>query len=85
MTESRILGIYINERVKDATLIQKTLTKFGCSIKTRLGLHEVANEFCSPSGLILLELYGDLNECLKLENELLTIEGIQVQKMVFNK
>lgn len=85
MNETRIIGIFINERVKEASLIQNILTKYGCSIKTRLGLHEVANNFCSPSGLILLELHGDTNEMLKLENELLTVEGIQVQKMTFKK
>lgn len=85
MNETRIIGIFINERVKEASLIQNILTKYGCSIKTRLGLHEVASNFCSPSGLILLELHGDTNEMLKLENDLLTVEGIQVQKMTFKK
>jgi len=53
-----VLGIRIEDRVKEAGEVQKVLTKFGCSIKTRLGLHEVSNDFCSSSGLILLELTG---------------------------
>jgi len=40
MNELRILGILIPDRVKDAVKIQEALTKYGCSIKTRLGLHE---------------------------------------------
>ncbi len=83
MNELRVLGVYISDRLDAAQLVQKTLTKFGCSIKTRLGLNEVVDDFCSNSGLILLELTGDLNEAIKLENELLKIDGVQVEKMVF--
>lgn len=83
MKEIRVLGVYISDRLDAAKLVQAILTKFGCSIKTRLGLHEVIDELCSTSGLILLELTGDVNEATKLENELLKIEGVQVEKMTF--
>jgi len=83
MNELRVLGVYISDRLDAVQLVQKTLTKFGCSIKTRLGLNKVVDDSCSNSGLILLELTGDLNEALKLENELLKIDGVQVEKMVF--
>lgn len=78
-----ILGIHISDRVKEAGLIQPILTKFGCIIRTRLGLHDVAEGISSPTGMILLELYGDQKEYLKLENELLKIEGLEVKKMIF--
>jgi hypothetical protein len=78
-----ILGIHISDRVLKAELIQPVLTKFGCTIRTRLGLHDVAEEFSSPTGMILLELTGDPAEYVKLENELLRIEGLEVKKMVF--
>ena len=61
------------------------LTKFGCTIRTRLGLHDVNEEFSSPTGMILLELTGDPKEYSKLENELLRIEGLEVKKMVFEE
>ena len=78
-----ILGIHISDRVKEAELIQPILTKFGCTIHTRLGLHDVAEEFSSPTGMLLLELTGDPKEYVKLENELLKIEGLEVKKMIF--
>jgi hypothetical protein len=78
-----ILGIHISDRVKNAGLIQPVLTKFGCTIRTRLGLHDVTEEYCSSTGMILLELTGDPKEYVKLENELLKIEGLDVKKMVF--
>jgi hypothetical protein len=83
MKEMRVLGVYISDRLGAAKEVQSALTKFGCSIKTRLGLHEVIDEMCSTSGLILLELTGDREESVKLENELLKIDGVQVEKMIF--
>ncbi|OFX26878.1 MAG: hypothetical protein A2041_12050 [Bacteroidetes bacterium GWA2_31_9b] len=81
--ETRILGVLITDRQKEAGKVQSVLTKFGCSIKTRLGLHEVNNDICSSSGLILLEITGEIAEMDKLENELKAIGGAQTQKMVF--
>jgi len=82
-TEIRVLGIHISHRMKEVAQIQPILTKYGCSIKTRLGLHEVNDNVCSTSGIVLLELIGDVNEMNKLENELKSIAGIDVQKMSF--
>ncbi len=83
MDEIRILGILIRDRQKEAGNVQALLTKFGCSIKTRLGLHEVSADNCSVTGLIILELTGDVKEMDKLELELLKLEGVETQKMKF--
>lgn len=83
MKEIRILGIAINNRMQSSIDVQDILTKFGCSIKTRLGLHEVTDEKCSVNGLIILELTGDSTEWEKIESELLKIDGVRVQKMKF--
>ena len=83
MKEIWILGIHITDRVKEVSEVQSILTKFGCTIKTRLGLHEVKDDFCARSGLILLELTGSREEFIKLENELLMVKGLEVKKMVF--
>lgn len=85
MKEVRILGLMINDPTKGSMKIQNILTKYGCSIRTRLGLHDIDEDYARETGLILLELTGDLQECLRLENELLALEGIEVQKMVFRK
>jgi len=83
MKERWILGIQITDRNQEVSDLQAILSKFGCSIKTRLGLHEVEGDYCSTSGLIILELTGNREEFLKLENELLGLEGVEVKKMVF--
>jgi hypothetical protein len=78
-----ILGILIPNRTQNAPQVQKILTQYGCNIKTRLGLHEVNEETCSTSGLIILELFGEDAPCVELEKQLRALKGIQVQKMEF--
>lgn len=84
MTEKRILGVLITDRKEEAGEVQKVLTQYGCSIKTRLGLHEVTQEQSSKEGLIILELIGDVTEMSKLEESLEKIPGTQTKKMIFN-
>jgi hypothetical protein len=48
-------------------------------------LHDTGEEYARETGLVLLELVGDQQECLRLENELLALEGVEVQKMLFRK
>jgi hypothetical protein len=83
MKEIWILGVHITDRLKEVSVFQAILTKYGCTIKTRLGLHEVRDDFCAQSGLVILELTGNREEFIKLENELLKVEGLEVKKMVF--
>jgi hypothetical protein len=78
-----VLGIYVREALNDVPKMQEILTRYGCIIKTRLGLHEVIDTYAEPGGLILLELYGDKNECIRLENELLALDGLETQKLSF--
>ncbi|MDO5577578.1 MAG: hypothetical protein Q4F84_10910, partial [Fibrobacter sp.] len=54
-----VVGIHITNRVKHVPQVQKVLTESGCYIKTRIGLHEVTNNTCSASGLIIVEFIGD--------------------------
>jgi len=80
--ETWILGIRVSDRVHAITEVQTLLTKFGCSIRTRVGLHDVVNDSCSPGGVILLQLVGDNAERQKLESELQQINGVTVKRMV---
>ena len=83
MNQTVILGIRISDRLGEAGRVQSILTKYGCTIRTRLGLHDVDAEYVSPAGLIILELAGDPAEYLKLENELTGLDGVTVRKMEF--
>jgi hypothetical protein len=79
-----IYGVHVTDRVKEAPDIQKVLTEYGCYIKTRLGLHHVDENLCSPRGLILLEMFGDEAKCAELKKRLAAVEGVEVKEMVFD-
>ena len=78
-----IVGVHITDRVKNAGEVQKVLTDFGCSIKTRIGLHDAREDYCSPSGLVVLEVLGGDKVCNDMRRRLSAIEGVAVQVMVF--
>jgi len=84
MDKHIIMGIHITERVQHAVAVQDVLTKFGCSIRTRLGLHEADSSVCSPNGVIILELLDDEPQVQELQEKLQAIDGIHVQLMVFD-
>jgi hypothetical protein len=61
--------------------VQKTLTAFGCNIRTRLGVNEMF--FGQPAGLIILELTGDNDQRLQLQKELKSLDKVHVRAMSF--
>ena len=77
-----IIGIKLLNRVAHAGEVQNVLTNFGCSIRTRIGLHKEAHGQCSPDGLILLEIPND-EEAVELVKQLCEIEGAEIQQMKF--
>ncbi len=58
----KVVLVKIDHRSSEATKVQEILTQFGCSIKVRLGLHEVSKEFCANDGLVILEVEGEKAE-----------------------
>jgi hypothetical protein len=80
----QIMGIQVGNRENEALKVQELLTKNGCIIKTRLGLHESSEALCSITGLIILEFLPDKeDEIGALEKELSTLNTVVVKKMVF--
>jgi hypothetical protein len=82
-TETRIIGILVKNRQQNSLKVQDTFTKFGCSIKTRLGINISHDYHVDDAGLILLEVTGEIAEMEKLENALKRLDGVEVNKMVF--
>ena len=78
-----VLGVHITDRALHVPSVQDLFTEYGCSIKTRLGLHETSDESCSPNGLILLEMAGPEGPIEELAGKLGAIQGVEVQKMIF--
>lgn len=77
-----IIGIKVNNRLESAIAVQEILTRYGCIIKTRLGLHEEINGHCSSKGLIILEILNDV-AAEDIANDLCDVEEIEIQQMRF--
>ncbi|GMV90997.1 MAG: hypothetical protein AMXMBFR82_07750 [Candidatus Hydrogenedentota bacterium] len=84
MDKHNILGVHITNRIEKASVVQDILTKYGCNIQTRIGLHEVDKNHCAPNGLIVLELFGDEAICDELRDTLKAVKGVEVQQMIFD-
>lgn len=76
---AKILLVKVGERPKAAVRVQEILTQYGCTIRTRLGLHEFASE-CEEKdeGLIILEVVGGTEEIGKLKEALEAVESVKV-------
>lgn len=76
--------ILVGSRKEAAEKVQKILTGWGCFIKTRLGLHDDVLENCSESGLILLELTGDVAQMKEIEHKLNLVKSVDAKLISLN-
>jgi len=74
----------MENRVENAVKFQEVLTKNGCKIKTRLGLHEVSDNACSNDGIIILQPYGSKEDVEALVNDLNSLKGISAKYIDLN-
>jgi hypothetical protein len=74
-----IMILLVAKRKETADRVQKTLTGWGCLIKTRLGLHDGVLDDCTNSGLIMLELVGDVKKHKELKRKLELLSGVNVK------
>ncbi len=79
-----LIGVRMDNRVANALHFQETLTKNGCVIKTRLGLHEVDETSCANYGIIVLQPCGTLAEVERLTAELNALDGVTAKWMDLN-
>ncbi|MDD2374226.1 MAG: hypothetical protein PHQ55_02860 [Eubacteriales bacterium] len=78
MTTHNIMIVKVNHRIHQAESLQKVLSQYGCSIKTRLGLHE-AGDACANDGLIVLQLVEGQDDLDNFAKELDALEGIDAK------
>lgn len=79
-----VIGVRMDNRVGNALKFQEVLTKNGCKIKARLGLHETGEDSCANDGLILLQPCGELSEIKALVGDFNTLPGIKAKLMDLN-
>lgn len=80
MNCSTIMAVKIDKRTKEAVRVQEVLTRHGCIINLRIGLHETMN-VCADAGLVILNLCGKKSEIAALKSELSRVKGVTVKTM----
>lgn len=79
-----VIGIRMDNRVANAVNFQQVLTKNGCKIRARLGLHEASENACANDGLIVLQPCGEKEEIEQLVQELNELDGITAKLIDLN-
>lgn len=74
-----VLLILIDDRKKAAINVQKILTDWGCTIKTRLGIHDGVLDKCTNTGLLILELVGDFEKNQEMTRKLNLLDGVNAK------
>lgn len=72
-----IMGISIDNREEESLKLQEILSKYGCSIKTRIGLHDIGEYKCINHGIVLIQVIERANE---IYDELAKHWKIQIMK-----
>lgn len=75
-----IIGVKLTNRTELSNEFQNIISKFGCAIKTRIGLHSTCSSVCANWGTILLEII-DESVISELKHELSHLDGARVQSM----
>ncbi len=80
MTGNTIMAVSVSKRAAEAVKVQQVLTRHGCIIRLRVGLHEVGDA-CADDGLIILNLCGTRKEVAALKADLSKIKGATAKTM----
>ena len=75
-----ILGVKLPNRISTSPVFQDVISKFGCMIKSRIGLHSNCSNVCQSHGIILLEIV-DGSDVVGLKKALADIDGITLDSM----
>ena len=75
----QLMIVLVDARRKQAPAVQEILTGWGCSIKTRIGIHDGVLDKCSDNGLIILELVGDEAKQKELAKRLNVLPGVKTR------
>ena len=79
-----VIGVRMDNRVGNAVNFQEALTKNGCMIRARIGLHEASETVCANDGLIILQPCGEKDEVEQLVRELNALAGVAAKLIDLN-
>ncbi len=83
MSKRIILGVNVTSFANHSGEVQAIFREFGCSIRTRLGLHDASDNVCAPNGLILIEFVGGKEKADEMAAKLTALPSVEVKSMEF--
>lgn len=78
MMACAVVAVKIGRRSESAPKVQEVLTRYGCIIMARMGIHELS---CQEEGLILLVVCGTEAERAAFLDELKAVPSVTVRAM----
>jgi hypothetical protein len=79
-SKNALIAVRVDDRDENAVNVQQVLTKNGCSINVRLGLHDQSNDgVCLPGGTLILQLSCGTEGAKSVVEELRKIKGVKAQ------
>ena len=80
MGRNTLIAVRIANREDTAVNVQRVLTKNGCNITVRLGLHDHEDgNACSPNGTMILQMSCGQEQAKNVVKELQEIKGVLAQ------
>lgn len=79
-----VIAVRVDHRTSNAAKVQDILTKHGCNIRTRVGLHEISEDNCSEDGFIILQACGEAPTIKAMMAEFEGLDGVRAQLMDLN-
>lgn len=84
MNSYYIIGLRLDHRTANAIKLQEVLTKYGCNIKLRVGLHEADADFCADDGVIMLQAVGDAPTIKEMMAAFEEVDGVRAKLLDLN-
>ena len=79
-----VIGLRVDHRRANAAGLQETLTRYGCNIRLRVGLHAADEGRCADDGVIVLQVNGGRDEADRLMAALEATPGVTAKLMDLN-
>ncbi|NTV53092.1 MAG: hypothetical protein HGA76_08800 [Candidatus Firestonebacteria bacterium] len=77
----QLIIIKMQSRNTKALQVQEVLTKHGCDITVRLGIHEQGDGVCSPEGVIVLQVKPESKAVKSLLADLKAVGGLKIKDL----
>lgn len=84
MNSYYILAIRVDHRQTSAVQLQEMLTKYGCNIRLRVGMHEADAQYCADDGLIILQVCGNTEITNSMIADFDSLDGVTARMLDMN-